>query len=383
MKPAVMIIGLGGLGSAVLELLAREECASRIVVASRNAERGLRRCNLTRLGAIAQGYSPSIDFVPLDLNDGAAVAKTVHRFVPDIIFNSTTLMTWWLPGLLPPEEAVRLKKARFGVWLPVHLALTLKLMKALRDAKYQGVTLSAPFPDVVNCILGRLGLAPTCGIGNLDEIVPKIRHLAAQRLHAPLDDVRVVLVAHHSLEPAAFGEPMDELPPYFLRAYLGDGKDVTEAVHADELLLSPCPLPSGPAWNFLTAGTAVRMLQALSRDGEARLHAPGPHGLPGGYPVTVRRGSIECAPIEGLALADAIAINERSHRFDGIERIEPDGTAVFCPEDADVLRRTLGYECERLQPEDAEERAKELIARFREFARGKGVDLEHPGALRS
>ncbi len=367
-----MLIGLGGLGGVLLELLAREPCLGELVVASRNAERGVARCNLARLGALAQGYAPSIRFVPLDLDDGAMVAEIVRREAPDILLSTATRQTWWLPDLLPPEPSARIKSAGFGVWLPVHLTLTMKLMAALRQADYHGLVLTAPFPDVVNCVLGRLGLAPTCGIGNLDEIVPKVRLLAAQRLGTPLEAVRVLLVAHHAFEPAAFGAPMAELPPYFVRVEHG-GQDVTQAVRADELLLAPYPLPSGPLTHFLTAGSAVRLVRALTSTGGALLHAPAPGGLPGGYPVIASRAGVRPAPISGLSLGEAIDINERSHRFDGIERIEADGTVVFCPAAADVLRRTLGYDCTRLPPADAEARAGELISRFREYAAGYGV----------
>ena len=84
---------------------------------------------------------------------------------------------------------------------------------------------------------------------------------------------------------------------------------------------------------------------------------------------------VRVAAIEGLPLAEAIDINERSHRFDGIERIEDDGTAVFSPWAVDVLRRELGYACERLAPSEAEQRAEELIARFAEYAQRHGVDV--------
>jgi hypothetical protein len=375
-KPTIMLIGLGGLGSVVLELLAREEGLGRIVVGSRNAARGMARCNLARLGATAQGYAPDIRFVPLDLNNKEAVAEMVHREAPDIILSTATMQTWWLPDLLPPEQAAAIKGAGFGVWLPVHLTLTRKLVEALRDAAYPGVTLTAPYPDVVNCVLGCLDLAPTCGVGNVDEIVSKVRLLAAERLAASLDAVRVLLVAHHALLSAVFGKPTGEIPPYFLRVEYR-GQDVTEAIGADELLLAPYPLPSGTVTNFLTAGSVARLIRAFLSDSKALLHAPAPNGLPGGYPVVVGSGGVRPAPIEGLTLAEAIAINDRSHRFDGIERIETDGTAVFCPEAADVLRRELGYDCDRLAPNESEERAKELIARFREYAERYGVNLSH------
>jgi NAD(P)-dependent dehydrogenase (short-subunit alcohol dehydrogenase family) len=372
--PTIMVVGLGDLGAAVLELLAREEGLGQIVVCSRRAARGVARCNLARMGAIARGCEPFIRFVALDINKADAVAETVEREAPDLIFSAAALETWWLADLLPDEQAKVLKKARFGAWLPVHLTLTLKLMRALCDANYRGITLTAPFPDVVNCVLGKLGLAPTCGVGNLDEIVPKLRLLAAEQLGKRLDAIDVVLVAHHALHPAAFGEPMAEIPPYHLRIYF-EGQDVSEKVDAHALLLAPYPLTHGPPSCSLTAASTVNLIRALLSDGETYLHAPAPHGLPGGYPVIVRDGDVEPASIEGLTLGEAIDINERSHRFDGVERIEDDGTVVFCAQDVEVLRNTLGCNFERLNPAESEDQARELIARFREYARRHGVDL--------
>jgi hypothetical protein len=374
MKPTVMLVGVGDLGGVILELLAREDWPGRIVAADRNAERGVRRCNLARIGAYAQGCQPEIAFLPLDLSKGEAVAEAVDREQPDLVLSTASLMTWWFPELLPEPQASRIKSAGFGVWLPVHLTLSLKLMEALRDAAYDGHAITAPFPDVVNCILGKLGLAPTCGVGNLDEIVPKIRLLAGARLGVPPQDVDVALVAHHALEPVAFGEPAEELPPYFLRIE-HDGRDVTGVVRAKELLLAPYELPGGPATHFLTAGSTVRLMRALVDDDETYLHAPAPNGLPGGYPVLASKNGVRPAPIKGLSLEEAIAINERSHRFDGIERIENDGTAVFVGERAGILRDELGYDCERLEPHAAETRANELIARFREYAQRHGAKI--------
>ena len=69
-------------------------------------------------------------------------------------------------------------------------------------------------------------------------------------------------------------------------------------------------------------------------------------------------------------------LNEASQRWDGIERIEPDGTAIFCSEDAAVLRDTIGYDAPRLKPDEADDRAEELMIKLREFARQSGLDLD-------
>jgi hypothetical protein len=52
-----------------------------------------------------------------------------------------------------------------------------------------------------------------------------------------------------------------------------------------------------------------------------------------------------------------------------------DGTVVFCQEDASILKSALGYDCLRLPPDEAEVRAGELLARFRELGHRHGVDF--------
>jgi hypothetical protein len=370
-----MIVGLGDLGSAVLELLAREPAMGPILIASRNAARGERRVNLARAGAAAQGFTPSVRFVPLDLDRPDDLSGLVEREQPDIILSTATRQTWWLPDLLPAEHGARLRPARFGVWLPLHLGLTLKLMRELRGAGYRGITLTAPFPDVVNAVLDKIGLAPACGVGNVEEIATKVRLTASLNLREPVQTLRVTLVAHHALVQAAFEGTERPLPPYFLRVFRG-GEDVTGAAGGERLLRQPYPLPPGPAINFLTAGCTVRFIRALRLDDETALHAPAPEGLPGGYPLLVSARGIRFAAIDGLSHEQAVAINEAGHRFDGIERIEPDGTVVFCPEDAEVLNEVLGYRAAALKPDEADSCAEELMAKLREFASRSGIDID-------
>ncbi len=375
MKPTVMLIGLGDLGGVILELLARDERLGRIVVGSRNAERGRARCNLARLSAMAQGFNPRIEFTAVDLDHRDSAAAAIARAGPDVILSTASRLTWWLLDLLPEAGASPIRRAGFGVWLPVHLAPTLELMEAVRVTGYAGHTLTAPFPDVVNPILQRLQLAPTCGIGNLDEIVPKIRTLAAERLGCAPESVQVHLVAHHAIWRAAFGGAEGEAPPYYLRVER-DGADVTHEVRAHELLFTPYAITPGRATHFLTAGSALRLIRALLSKSKVFLHAPAPYGLPGGYPVVASAEGVRPALPDELSLDDAIAINERSHPFDGIERIESDGSVVFRADAAEALRETLGYDCPRLHPTEAEARAEELVARFTEYARRHGVDID-------
>ena len=373
-QTTLMLIGLGGLGGVALEFLAREQGIGRIVVGSRNENRGEDRCNLVRMGATAQGYHPEIEFVPLDLNQVDATADTIYRVSPNIILSTASMMTWWYPNLFPEEQREELHRAGFGVWLPIHLHLVMKLMQTLKLVNYKGHSLNASFPDVVNPVLKARGLTPTAGIGNLDEVVPKVKLLGAERLGVQPEDLKVTMVGHHALEGWVFGGRLGQPPPYYLKVE-HEGLDVTEEMKAEELLFDSFPLPKGPIWQHLSASSAVRMVKALLSEEDVFLHAPGPHGLPGGYPIVANIGGIDLVLPSDLTMDEAIRINEASHPFDGVQLIEPDGSIVFCQESVEIMHQSMGYECERLLPWDTESRAEELIHRFKTFASKHGVDL--------
>ena len=74
-----MLIGLGHLGSAMLELFARDDAIGPIVACDLPGRDGEARCNLARLGALAQGCRPDIRFRSLDVTIEGALAEAIHR----------------------------------------------------------------------------------------------------------------------------------------------------------------------------------------------------------------------------------------------------------------------------------------------------------------
>jgi len=388
MGATVVLTGLGYLGGPLLDRLAVSAAVGRIVAVSRDPDRGAARCNLSRLSAAAVGVGAEIEHRPADLSHPEQIAGIVEEVSPDLVIHTASLQTWWLLDLFPPAAQV-LKTAGFGAWLPLHLVLAVRLMEGLTAAGYEGHVINAVYPDVINVVLGKMGMAPTVGVGNVDEVVTKVRMVVARDLSIGPHDLDVRLVAHHALQRAAFRRPQgrasagtgpvgrrndDQLPPYYL--WVGQqGRDLTEQADARGALLGPCPLPDGPGWAGFTAASAVGLVGALLSERTWRMHAPGPAGLPGGYPIDVGGGKIVVSEIPNLSLDEAISINERSHRFDGIETIEEDGSVVFTEESAAVMRDALGYEGKTLQPAEAADRADELSRRFSEYARRHGVDL--------
>jgi hypothetical protein len=175
--------------------------------------------------------------------------------------------------------------------------------------------------------------------------------------------VRVRLVMHHAAQRVAFGGPAGEEPPWAAEVLVGGERLPDEAVQ--RLFRAPWPLPQGRDTHELSAAATAHAVRALLRDEPTATHAPAPNGLPGGYPVRLSRRAIELDLPAHLTREEAIALNERAARFDGIERIELDGTIVFTGEVAAGTERLLGLRLERVRPDEVDAVADELAARAR------------------
>jgi len=361
------MIGLGSLGGHVLEFLARTPGIDSIVAADVNEDWGIRKTNNAILGAANMGFYPNIQFHKINLNDVDGTAETIREIKPDLIFNATTLQSWWVIGLLPHDVYEKLLSAGLGPWIPMHLTLTHKLMMAVKKAGTKAHVVSSSYPDGVHPILNRIGLAPTVGIGNLDLLIPWIKKVVSAKLKVPMRDVTVFLVAHHFHEVSIDEFGTTGGAPYFLKV-LVNNRDVTAKLNPEKIFSTSLPTSPGTQSDQQVASSAVKNLLAILNDTSELTHAPGPNGLPGGYPVRLSAKGAEIALPEELTLREAIRLMEEAQRFDGIEAIKGDGTVVFTEKAVQTMREMLGYECTELRIKETEERARELGTLYKKFA---------------
>ena len=92
------------------------------------------------------------------------------------------------------------------------------------------------------------------------------------------------------------------------------------------------------------------------------VHAPGPEGLPGGYPVRLSAEGAEVVLPDGITKEEAIKINEEAQKYDGIEKINEDGTVVCTDHAAQIMKEVFDYDCKELKLDECEGKAKELIS---------------------
>ena len=363
----ILVIGTGAVGEWVVEFLARTPEVSSVAAADANLRRVEAITLRASVGALHEGYRPPrISSHELDLSNVDATASLIEELRPKVILHVATLLS--VPTMirrLSPNLFGRLREVGFGAFLPLHLFLTYQLMRAVREVGDPPDVIDAPFPDFVNAALGAVGLAPLAGCGNVELLAGLAQFLVARERGVSPQDVRLYLVASHSVNECFARDGSPGKAPYYFRIYVS-GTDVTEEVQFEKLLAAASRQLQGEPTEARTAATAVKAVMSILREDRIHMHAPGPNGLPGGYPVRLYPGGADVLLPPGLTLDEAVRINWAGLQVGGIERIDDDGT-VHCTEQAVLcMREELGSDARSFQLEEAGERAQELLERFRE-----------------
>lgn len=379
--PKVMIFGSGELGAIVAELLARNPAFSgEIILADINGDLAHRRANSAQQGALQWGSNTLVTSESLDVRNLDQTATLLRSKKPDIILNATTMATWWLRDLLPENVKKRLHVvgAGSGVWSASHAALAYHLMLAVRQSGVTATVINSAYPDAVNPALAAAGLPPDIGIGNGDLLVPALQQVASQHFKVPAHRVGVVLVAHHfhAYNVLMYGHSHGLDFPIQISV---DGRDVTDLI-GREAALAAVPdkarIPAAAAATWIVAASAVRILLALLDPVGKLIHAPGPLGLVGGYPLQVGERGVTLALPTGVDRDAAIAVNWKAQRAEGIEAIEADGTIVLTDIASGTLKEVFGYECQRYPLKDCLAIAKEIAGALRLLGAKHGVVLQ-------
>lgn len=369
-KDVIMIFGLGDLGGYVLEFLARVPNICKIVTVDINEDWGFRKTNSAICGASQFGLYPDIEFIHLDAFDIENTTNVLKDIQPTIIYNSMTLQSWWVITQLPEWAYKAIDEARYAPWYPMHFVPAYKLMQAVKKSGIETHVINAAFPDLVNPVLAKLGLSPTVGIGNIDNIVVSLQIVVSKIFNVPLRSCKIFMVAPHfvSYYLSRFGNTGGA--PYYIKVMIDD-KDVTSKISHKELFQKVTTIgkrPGGIHAHPVVASSVCKIILGILFDTKELGHAPGPNGLPGGYPIRISQKGVDVFLPEGLSIDEAIRINNEAQVFDGVELIEKDGTVILTDKSAEIFKKLLNFECKYYKVEECEIKAKELSGKFKNWA---------------
>ncbi|WP_339421094.1 hypothetical protein [Pseudomonas sp. RL_105y_Pfl1_103] len=367
-RKKLLVVGAGNLCLQILKILGPKN-AFDFVVLGRNEEATIRLCNLVALSCAQLGQFIAIKPVVADLTNIAKVAQLLREEAPDMLVNCASLQSWRVITGLPKLSFEKLDQAQFGPWLPMHLTLMHCLMRAVKASGITTKTINAAFPDAVNPILARIGLAPDIGVGNVANLVPAVRFSIARLLECAPADVQVQLYAQHYFSHYV---PRGGLPPRASYRLLYEVRDRPElAGPAAEAIFSTVKSElrrlGGVDGQFLTACSAVTVIEGLFSPTPVLVHAPGPLGLPGGYPLLLHEGRIEVQFSEACPKDEAVRINTICQGQDGIDEIHCDGSVSYNPQCMAVMQSMLGYSKNTMSIEQSAEFALELASKYLSF----------------
>jgi hypothetical protein len=359
----VAVLGLGDLGSRVVDALARLPLG-RVVAVARDPARA---AQVTGQAAVVAGLCDgpgAIEAATADLRDVEGTAALLARLQPSVIVVAASRHTWW-------RSAPALAALPYGAWLPLHVGVVRDAVRARDLAGIGARVVGLPFPDAVGPVLAADGVAPDVGAGNVAEIAAKLQLLAARAAGVGREAVDVRLIAHHATERLAFTafselagdvEEASAGPPPYRGEVRVDGEPLPDE-RFRALFTAPHPLLEGRETHAITAAATAGTVLALLAEQPRLIHVPAPAGLPGGYPVLAARDSVVLALPDGTREGDAVAVNAVAARWDGLERIAPDGTVTFTRAVADATQTLLGRRLERVAAGEMDEVADDLAAR--------------------
>lgn len=381
----VLLAGLGGVGYEALQTLCGDPAVDEVVATDVRSDVGQTRTNAAQYQALQFNRNPNVEFATLDLLDVDSTAALIEDVEPRIVLTAATLLRYAPLEELPNEQRDKLigftpTGPGYACIIPGQIPLVYNVMRAIEKADVQQpAVVNVSMPDVVNPSLARAGYEPLIGAGNVGHLVPPIKRVVSERYDVPMADVSVYVVAGHSIiHPMLFYGQTGEVP--FYARILVDGTDVTAEIDLEaEFQSRHLPFPSEPSAreiSILTGTHSARIIRSVLTDSGSLTHAPGPNGKEGGYPVRLDRdGATVVLPAE-FSLDEAESLNREGLRYDGVQRIENDGTVVFTETARDAMDDVLGVDVKQVSPADALDVTASIIHGYQDVATNCGIEPE-------
>ena len=302
----IVLFGTGSFAARILfDLAATVRDALAIAVVGRDAA----RLAWLRTGANARAamFSTGIRVAEhrLESFSTEAVAELIARLGPKVVANTASEQGGRQVTDRPDGWTLLVREAGLGMTAALQAKISVDIARAV--AASPGVRfVNCCYPDVVNPMLAAAGLPITSGIGN----VAILAHAFAGVLGPGHPRIRM-LAQHAAL--AAFRGPAEERQGQApLRLWLGEEEATDVFTRFAAVKLAPEPVVD------ISGASGVPLFVALATGREWAGHAPGPNGLPGGYPVRFDGAELRLDLPPGLGAAAAVAWNAAFEERNGV-----------------------------------------------------------------
>ena len=366
-KVRIMIMGLGSVGSSLLDyLMSTADADIERYVAGRNSEKMLSDINIVRVASAIRGQNRTnvilVDHV--DLNEVSSIEDCIKTYRPDIIVNSSRAYSGLKYG------SISWKNIRaYGIWAPLAIKYIKNIMEAYEAADSNAIVINTSYSDAVIPWLKSAGKAyPDFGSGNINHLIPRIQFAVAEK-YGIQDawNLDVTFATSHFHDVVISKEGQTEQVDQLIDIRYGGEKLEPDM----DAIFSMCKIamPVDAKRNMMNASSNFEIIEgilsAIRERKAVKLHCPGVFGEIGGYPVVID-GTVDTMRAyideERFDIDSMRKKNRESIYLDGIENVV-DGVLYYTDELVDKVRKAFGVSLTKaVSFEKIEEVAQFLIA---------------------
>lgn len=350
----ILLTGTGSFGSRIahdLAITASEPLS--VVIGGRNPEKLENLAYAANARAAAMGCPARFAPLVIPWDSPETIAETIAPIRPRVVVHAATVQVPLASLTTDTPWSLFLRETGLTVAAPLQALLAARMGRALQMTGHDGAFINCSFPDVVNSIVAAKGLPITCGVGNVQIFAAAFRSALTQLPVSPPG--RMQVLAHHNQTPP-WNAPASERGGIAPRVWL-DGIEIADVYEkfSSVLLTRIKPL------NDVAGLTAVPLIHTLVRGGDSYDHAPGPFGLPGGYPVRIRGGKLSLDLPDGLTEAEAVRWNGAFEKESGT-CVAEDGMLTYTGAVREALARQSPKLAKGFHVNDLETAATEMMA---------------------
>lgn len=312
----ILIFGTGNFaGRIALDLATTASEPVTVAIAGRNVE----RLNWLRTAGNARAamFGRPARFVThdVDLSGATAAAETITAVAPNVVVQAASFQSGSVISNQGNAWTRLVAEGGLSATAVLQAPLSIAVARAVKAVRPQAYFINCCFADVVNPLIAALGLPISCGVGNVAILANAFAGSLA------LGPGRLKLLAHYQ-NLAPWRRPAETRTERSARVWIDEQEveNVYARFAAVQLTREPAIEISG------ASGVPLFLAMAHGRDWSG--HVPGPHGLPGGYPVRLTGGTLDLDLPSALTREEAIAWNLRYEEESGLV-VSPDGRATY------------------------------------------------------
>jgi hypothetical protein len=311
----IVIFGTGSFAARIVcDMAATGAQPTSVLIAGRNADR--LAWLATAANARASMFGRPLRFSPyqVDLAVDGAAAEVIAQAQPAVVVQAASLQASAVISSEGNAWTRLVAEGGLSATAVLQAPLSVAVARAISKVRPDCRLVNCCFADVVNPLIAALGLPVTCGVGNVAILANAFAGALAQ-------ECRLKVLAHYQ-HLAAWRRPPVARAGETARVWIDDNEITDVFARFASVRLSREPAIE------ISGASGVPLILALAHGHDWQGHVPGPHGLPGGYPVAVRQGAVVLDLPPSLSRADAIAWNARREEDSGLV-VGSDGRARY------------------------------------------------------